>query len=76
MSTPKDLGPFIAQEVRKGSPFADWAELVGIVAKERDDALAEVARLEGLLMVYRPVYEAVVAQRESPMVAAILGLAR
>jgi hypothetical protein len=42
------FGPFIAQEVRTGSPFADWAELVGHVAKERDDALAEVARLRAI----------------------------
>ena len=70
-----DLGPFLLQDVVPGQPFADWAELVGIVAKERDDALAEVARLEGLLLVYRPVYEAIVAQRDNPMIRALLELA-
>ena len=70
-----DLGPFIPQDLVLGSPFADWAELVGIVAKERDDALAEVARLEGLLLVYRPVYEAIVSQRDNPMIRALLELA-
>jgi hypothetical protein len=46
---PKNLGPFIAQDILPGSPFADWAELVGHVAEERDDALAEVKKLREAL---------------------------
>jgi hypothetical protein len=38
--------PFVAQDVKRGSPFAEWAELVGRVATERDDALARLARYE------------------------------